>query len=65
MCWKISRPFSVELVLICWFFTFQVVRSVSIGARSPGDFGISGVFEHADGGAGSAGSGPSELGPAV
>lgn len=65
MCWKISRPFSVELVLICRFFTFQVVRGVSVGARSPEDFGICGVFEHADGGAGSAGAGPSEFGPAV
>lgn len=47
------------------YFVFQVVRGVCDGARSFGDTGICGVFEHADGGAWPSGAGPSELSPAV
>ncbi|TMS09788.1 Putative RNA polymerase II subunit B1 CTD phosphatase rpap2 [Larimichthys crocea] len=43
----------------------SVVRGVCDGARSFGDTGICGVFEHADGGAWPSGAGPSELSPAV
>lgn len=63
---KLPDDHGAVLHLFCLFFlVFQVVRSVSAGARSPGDVSVRGVFDHVDGGAQSAGAGPSQLGAAV